>query len=132
MSHFQKKSPWEVIHMYLITTLPPSGYKTYNLCLVIVKRNRKTPIFLPYHKYDTSVDPDLLLWNRVICHIRLFKNIIHDRYTKFKSALWTNTHKLFGTRLSFYIAHQTETDALTEGMIQDLEEMIRRFSAYGL
>ncbi|MBW0529135.1 hypothetical protein O181_068850 [Austropuccinia psidii MF-1] len=89
-------------------------------------------MLLPYHKYDTCMDPDLLLWNRVICHTGLFKNIIHDIYTKLKSALWTNTHKLFGTRLPFSIAHQPETDALTEGMIQALEDMIKRFSDYGL
>ncbi|MBW0521638.1 hypothetical protein O181_061353 [Austropuccinia psidii MF-1] len=133
MIHIQEpKSPWEVVHMYWVTPLPPSGDKIYNACLVIVDRYSKTAIFLPCHIDDTAMDKALLLWSGVISHTGLFKKIISDRDPKFTSALWTNLHRLFGTKLSLSTAYHPQTDGLAEGMIQDLEEMIRRFCAYGL
>ncbi|MBW0559367.1 hypothetical protein O181_099082 [Austropuccinia psidii MF-1] len=113
--------------MEWVTALPPSGYKSYNACLVIVDRYRKTLIFLPCHKDDTAMDTALLLWIRVISHTGLLKNIISDRDPKFTSALWTNLHRLFGTKLSFSTAYHPQTDGLAERMIQTLEDMIRRF-----
>ncbi|MBW0559018.1 hypothetical protein O181_098733 [Austropuccinia psidii MF-1] len=55
-----------------------------------------------------------------------------DRDPKFTSALWTNLHNLFGTKLSFSKAYHPQTDGLAEGMIQTLKDMIKRFCAYGL
>ncbi|MBW0553187.1 hypothetical protein O181_092902 [Austropuccinia psidii MF-1] len=78
------------------------------------------------------MDTALLIWNRVISHTGLFKSIISDRDPKFTSALWTNLHKLLGTRLSFSTAYHPQTDGLAESMIQTLEDMIRRFGSYGL
>ncbi|MBW0507696.1 hypothetical protein O181_047411 [Austropuccinia psidii MF-1] len=133
MIHIQEpKSPWEVVNMDWVTALPPSGDRSYNSCLVIVDRYSKTPIFLPCHKDDTAMDTALLLWSRVISHTGLFKNIISDRDPKFTSALWTNLHRLFGTKLSFSTAYHPQKDGLAERMIQTLEEMIWRFCAYGL
>ncbi|MBW0559853.1 hypothetical protein O181_099568 [Austropuccinia psidii MF-1] len=58
--------PWEIVHMDLVTGLPPGGDRSYNACLVIFNRFRKTPIFLPCHKDDTAMDTVLLMWNRVV------------------------------------------------------------------
>ncbi|MBW0488264.1 hypothetical protein O181_027979 [Austropuccinia psidii MF-1] len=133
MIHIQEpKSHWEVVHMYLVTALPPSGEKRYNACLVTLDRYSKTPIFLPCHKDATAMDTALLLWSRVISHSGLFKNIISDRDPKFTSSLWTNLHGLFGTNLSFSTACHPQTDGIAERMIQTLEDMVRRFCAYGL
>ncbi|MBW0537639.1 hypothetical protein O181_077354 [Austropuccinia psidii MF-1] len=115
-----------------VTALPPSGDKPYNACLFLVYRYSKTPIFLPCHKDDTAMDTALLLWSRVISHTGLFKNIISDRDTKFTSALSSNLHRFFGTKLSFSMAYHPQTDGLAERMIQTLEEMIRRICAYVL
>ncbi|MBW0549730.1 hypothetical protein O181_089445 [Austropuccinia psidii MF-1] len=132
MIHIQEpKSPWEVCHIYWVTALPPSGDKCYNSCLVIVDRYIKTPIFLPCHEDDTAMDTALLLWSRVISHTGLFKNIISDRDPKFTSALWTNIHRLFRTKFSFSTEYHPQTDGLAERMIKNLEDMIRRFCAYG-
>ncbi|MBW0536699.1 hypothetical protein O181_076414 [Austropuccinia psidii MF-1] len=118
MIHIQEpKSPWEVFHMDWVTALPPSGEKSYNACLVIVDRYSNTPIFLPCHKYDTAMDTALLLWSRVISQTGLFKNIISDRDPKLTSALWTNLHRLFGTKLSFSTEYNSQTDGLAERMI---------------
>ncbi|MBW0554789.1 hypothetical protein O181_094504 [Austropuccinia psidii MF-1] len=96
MIHIKEPStPWEVVHMDWVAALPPGGDKSYNACLVIVDRYSKTPIFLPCHKDDTGMDTALLIWNRVISHTGLFKNIISDREPKFTSALWTNIYISF-------------------------------------
>ncbi|MBW0505194.1 hypothetical protein O181_044909 [Austropuccinia psidii MF-1] len=106
-----------------------NGDQRYTICSVIVERYSKTPILLPCHKDDIAMD---FLWGRVISHTALFKNIISDRDPKFTYALWTNIHILFRTKLSFSTAYHSQTDGLGETMIQALEDMIRRFCAYGL
>ncbi|MBW0518507.1 hypothetical protein O181_058222 [Austropuccinia psidii MF-1] len=115
-----------------VTELPPSGDRSSNVCLFIVDRYSKTPIFLPCHKDDTAIDTALLLWNRVISHTRLFNNIITDRDLNLTSALWTNLNRFFGTNLSFSTAYQPQTDGLAERMIQTLEDKIRIFFSYAL
>ncbi|MBW0588261.1 hypothetical protein O181_127976 [Austropuccinia psidii MF-1] len=97
----EPRSPWEVVHMDWVTALPPSGYKGYNACLVILDRYSKTHIFLPCNKDYTAMNTALLLCSRVISHTELFRNIISDRDPKFTSALWTNLHRFFGTKSPF-------------------------------
>ncbi|MBW0552945.1 hypothetical protein O181_092660 [Austropuccinia psidii MF-1] len=87
-----------------VTALPPGGDKGYNAFLVIFDRYIKAPIFLPCHKDDTAIDTALFIWNRVISHTGIFKNIISDKDPKFTSALWTNIHMLLVTKLSFSTA----------------------------
>ncbi|MBW0499521.1 hypothetical protein O181_039236 [Austropuccinia psidii MF-1] len=111
-----------------VTGLQPGGDRSYNACLVIVDRFSKTPIFLPCHKDDTV----LLIRNRVISWTGIFTNIISDRDPKFTSAPWKNLHQLFATKLSFSTAYHPQTDGLAGRMIQTLEDMVRRFCAYGL
>ncbi|MBW0524704.1 hypothetical protein O181_064419 [Austropuccinia psidii MF-1] len=102
MIHIEEpKSSCEVVHMDWDVVPTPSGNKSYNACLVIVDRYSKTPIFLPFHKDDTAMDTALLLCSSVISNKGLFKNIISDRDPKFISALWTNLHIFFGTKLLF-------------------------------
>ncbi|MBW0542827.1 hypothetical protein O181_082542 [Austropuccinia psidii MF-1] len=114
-----------------LASLPHGGDKSYIAFLVIVDRYRKPPIFLPWHKDYTAMDTALLIWNSIISHTGLSKNIIGDRDPKFTSALWTNLHKHLGTKFSFSTAYHPQTDGLAERMIQTLEDMIRRFRAYG-
>ncbi|MBW0590604.1 hypothetical protein O181_130319 [Austropuccinia psidii MF-1] len=104
--------PWEIVHMDWVTGLPPGGDRSYNACLVIVDKFSKTPIFLPFHKDDTAMDIALLIWNRLVPWTGIFTNIISDRDPKFTSALWTNIHQLFVTKLSLSTAYHPQTDAL--------------------
>ncbi|MBW0548564.1 hypothetical protein O181_088279 [Austropuccinia psidii MF-1] len=128
----EPSKPWEIVHMDWVTVLPPGGDRSYNACLVTVDRFSKIPIFLPFHKDDTSMDTAILIWNRVVSWAGIFTNIISDRDPKLTSALWTDLHQLFGTKLSFSTAYHPQNDGLAESMIQTLEDMVRRFSAYGL
>ncbi|MBW0566879.1 hypothetical protein O181_106594 [Austropuccinia psidii MF-1] len=123
--------PCEIVHMDWVTGLPPGGDRSYNACLVMVDRFSKTLIFLPCHRNDTAMNTALLIWTRVLSWTGIFTNIIIDRDPKFTPALWTNLHQLFGTKLSFSTAYHTQTDGLSERMIQTLEDMVRRFCAYG-
>ncbi|MBW0489556.1 hypothetical protein O181_029271 [Austropuccinia psidii MF-1] len=124
--------PWEIVHMDRVTSLPKGGCKSCNACLVILNRFSTVPIFLPCHKDDTAMDKALLIWKRVVSLNDIFKNIISDMDSKLTSALWENLHQLFGTKLSFSSAYHTQTNGLAERMIQTLEDMVRRFCAYGL
>ncbi|MBW0573033.1 hypothetical protein O181_112748, partial [Austropuccinia psidii MF-1] len=116
----------------LVTSLPPGDEKHHNACFVIVDRYRIIPILLPCHKDDTAMDTAILIWNRVISHTGLFKDIISDRDPKFTSILGTNLHILLGTKLSFSTPYHPQTDGLAERMVQNLEDIIRIFCAYGL
>ncbi|MBW0548120.1 hypothetical protein O181_087835 [Austropuccinia psidii MF-1] len=128
---FQKANR-ATVHMDWVTALPPGGDRCYNACLVLVDRYSKTPMFLPCHKDYKAMDTAIIIWNKVISHTGLFQNIISDRDPKFTLALWTNLHNLFETKLSFSTAYHPQADGLAERMIQKLEDMIRRFCAYGL
>ncbi|MBW0512947.1 hypothetical protein O181_052662 [Austropuccinia psidii MF-1] len=89
-------------------------------------------MFLLFHKDDTAMDTAIIIWNRVIRHTGLFQNIISDRDPKFTSALFTNLHNFFGTKLELSTAYSPKADLLAERMMKNLEDMIRRFCAYGL
>ncbi|MBW0536147.1 hypothetical protein O181_075862 [Austropuccinia psidii MF-1] len=65
-----------------VTALPPGGDRSYNACLVLVDRYRKTPMFLPCHKDETAMDAAIMAWNKFSIHTGLFENIISDRDTK--------------------------------------------------
>ncbi|MBW0466616.1 hypothetical protein O181_006331 [Austropuccinia psidii MF-1] len=89
-------------------------------------------MFLPFHKDDTAMDTAIMIWNKAISHTGIFQNIISDRDPKFTSALWTNLHNLFGTKLSFSTAYHPQTDVFKERMVQTIEDIIRRFCDDGL
>ncbi|MBW0569927.1 hypothetical protein O181_109642 [Austropuccinia psidii MF-1] len=89
----EPKSHWEVANKDWVTALSPSGENSYNASLVIVDRYRKTPILLPCHKDDTSID--------TASHKGIFKNIIIDRVPELTFALWTNLHRFLGLNYHF-------------------------------
>ncbi|MBW0511778.1 hypothetical protein O181_051493 [Austropuccinia psidii MF-1] len=74
------------------------------------------------------MDKALLIWNRVVSWTGIFKKIISERDPKFTSALQTNLHQLFGTKLSFSTSYHPKPDGLAERIIQTLEDMVRIFS----
>ncbi|MBW0476897.1 hypothetical protein O181_016612 [Austropuccinia psidii MF-1] len=87
-------------------------------------------MFLTCHEDDTDMETSIMIWNKDISHTGLLQNIISDRDQKFTSALWTSWHNLFGTKLSLSTAYHPQTDGLAERMIQNLEDIIRRFCTY--
>ncbi|MBW0593327.1 hypothetical protein O181_133042 [Austropuccinia psidii MF-1] len=128
----EPKSPWKIAHMDWVTALPPGRDRSSNACLVLVDRSSKTQMFLQFHKDYTAMDTSIIILNKCIRHTGLFQNIISDRDPKFTLELWKNLHNFLWTKVSFSTAYHPQTYGLAERMIQSLEDMIRRFCAYGL
>ncbi|MBW0543794.1 hypothetical protein O181_083509 [Austropuccinia psidii MF-1] len=78
------------------------------------------------------MDTALLFWNNIISTCGVPKIIISDRDPKFTSEFWTNLYEILGIKLAFSTAYHPQTDGLAERMIQKMEEILRRFCAYGM
>ncbi|MBW0485188.1 hypothetical protein O181_024903 [Austropuccinia psidii MF-1] len=115
-----------------VTGLVPGGKESFNACLIIVNRLSKSMRCLPCHKEDTALDTALLFWNNIISTCGVPKIIISDRDPKFASEFWTNVYDMLGTKLAFSTAYHPQTDGLAERMIQTMEDILRRFCAYGI
>ncbi|MBW0520315.1 hypothetical protein O181_060030 [Austropuccinia psidii MF-1] len=87
---------------------------------------------LPRHKEDTAMDTSLLFWNNIISTCGDPKIIISDRDPKFTSAFWKNIYDMLGIKLAFLTDYHPQTDGLSERIIQTMEDILRRFGAYGL
>ncbi|MBW0479420.1 hypothetical protein O181_019135 [Austropuccinia psidii MF-1] len=126
------KHPWENINMDWVTGLVPGGKENFNYCLIIVDKFIKSMRFLPCHKEDTAMNTALLFWNNIIFTCRVPKIIISDRDPKFTSEFCTNLYDILGTKLAFSTAYHPQTNGLAEMMIQTMEDILRRFCAYGM
>ncbi|MBW0520752.1 hypothetical protein O181_060467 [Austropuccinia psidii MF-1] len=78
------------------------------------------------------MDTALLFWNNIISTCGVSKIIISDRDQKFTSEFWTNLYDMLGAKLAFSTAYHPQTDGLAERMIQTMEDILRRFCAYGM
>ncbi|MBW0532002.1 hypothetical protein O181_071717 [Austropuccinia psidii MF-1] len=87
---------------------------------------------LPCHKEDTAMDTAMLFCNNIISTCGVPKIIISDRDPKFTSEFWTNLYDILGTKLKFSTVYHPQTDGLAERMIQTMENIPRRFCAYGM
>ncbi|MBW0538683.1 hypothetical protein O181_078398 [Austropuccinia psidii MF-1] len=75
----EPQSPWEIVHMDLVTALPPGGDRSYNAFLVLVDRYCKNSMFLPRHKDDKAMETAIMIWNKYIIHTGVLQNIISGR-----------------------------------------------------
>ncbi|MBW0476160.1 hypothetical protein O181_015875, partial [Austropuccinia psidii MF-1] len=87
---------------------------------------------LQCHKKDTAMDTALLFCNTIISTCGVPKIIISDRDPKFTSKFWTNLYAMLGNKLAFSTASHPQTDGLAERIIQKMEDILRRFCAYGI
>ncbi|MBW0523493.1 hypothetical protein O181_063208 [Austropuccinia psidii MF-1] len=55
-----------------------------------------------------------------------------DRDPKFTSEFWTNVYDMLGTKLAFSTAYHPQKDGVVERIIQTMEDILRRFCAYGM
>ncbi|MBW0573994.1 hypothetical protein O181_113709 [Austropuccinia psidii MF-1] len=133
LQHIEEhKHPWETINMDWVTGLVPGGKENYNACLIIVDTFSKSTRCLPCHKEDTAMDTALFFWNNIISTCGVPKIIISDRDPKFTSEFWTNLYDMLGTKLAFSTAYKPQKDGLAERMIQTMQDILRRFGAYGM
>ncbi|MBW0496151.1 hypothetical protein O181_035866 [Austropuccinia psidii MF-1] len=74
----------------------------------------------------------LLFWNNLISTCGVPKIIISDRDPKFTLEFWTNLYDMLGTKLAFSTTYHPQADGLAERMIQNMEDILRRFCEYGM
>ncbi|MBW0536237.1 hypothetical protein O181_075952 [Austropuccinia psidii MF-1] len=115
-----------------VTGLVPGGKQNINACLIIVDRFRKIMRCLPCHKEDTAMHTTLLFCNNIISICAVPKSIISDRDPKFTSEFWTNLYDMLCTKLAFSTAYHPQTDGIAERIIHTMEEVLKRFCAYGM
>ncbi|MBW0523063.1 hypothetical protein O181_062778 [Austropuccinia psidii MF-1] len=118
--------------MKKVTGLFLEGKEKDNACLVLVDSFSKSARFLPCNKEDTAMDTSLLFWNNIIATCGVAKIIISNRDPKFTSEFWTNLHDIPGTKIQFHTEYNSQTRGLAEMMIKTMEDIIRRFCAYGM
>ncbi|MBW0492122.1 hypothetical protein O181_031837 [Austropuccinia psidii MF-1] len=78
------------------------------------------------------MDTALLFWNNIISTCGVPKIIISEKDPKFTSEVRTNLYDMLGTKLSFSTDNHPQTDDLAQRMIQTMEDIFRRFCAYGM
>ncbi|MBW0544335.1 hypothetical protein O181_084050 [Austropuccinia psidii MF-1] len=115
-----------------VTGIVPRGKKNLNAFFIIADRFRKCVRCLPCHKDDRAMDTALLIWNNIISTCGVPKIIISDMDPKLTLELWTNLYGMLGTKLALYTAYHPQTDGLAERIMQTMEEILRRFCAYGM
>ncbi|MBW0510048.1 hypothetical protein O181_049763 [Austropuccinia psidii MF-1] len=115
-----------------VTGLLPGGKENFKAFLIIVDSFRKSVRCLPFQKEDTAMDTALLFWNNIISKCGVPKIIISDRDPELTSEFWTNFYDMLGTKLAFSTAYHPQIDGLAERMIQTMEDIRRRFCAYGM
>ncbi|MBW0513937.1 hypothetical protein O181_053652 [Austropuccinia psidii MF-1] len=118
--------------MAWVTGVVPGGKENFNACLIMVDRLSKIMRCLPCHKEDTAMDTALLFCNNITSTCGVPKIIISDRDPKFTSEFWTNLYDILGTKFAFSTAYHPQTDGLAERMIQTMEDILRKFFAYGM
>ncbi|MBW0544606.1 hypothetical protein O181_084321 [Austropuccinia psidii MF-1] len=130
--HRRTQTPMGNSNMDWVTGLVPGGKENFNSCLIIVDRFSKSMRCLPCHKEDTAMDTALLFWINIISTCGVPKIIISDRDPKSTSEFWKSLYEMLGTKLEFSTANHSKTDGLAERMIQTMEDILRRFCAYGM
>ncbi|MBW0505690.1 hypothetical protein O181_045405 [Austropuccinia psidii MF-1] len=128
----EPKHPWETINIDWVTGIVPGGKENFKACLITVDSFSKSPRCLPCHKEDTAMDTALLFWNNIISTCGAPKIIISDRDPKFTSEFWTNLYDMLGTKFAFSTAYHPQKDGSAVRMIQTMEDILRRFCAYGM
>ncbi|MBW0464435.1 hypothetical protein O181_004150 [Austropuccinia psidii MF-1] len=109
LKHIEEyKQPWETINMDWVTGLVPGGKENFNACLIIA---------VSYSKCQ---------------HVESKKSSLVIGTQKFTSEFWTNLYEILGTNLAFSTAYHPQADGSAERMIQTMEDIIRRFCAYGM
>ncbi|MBW0487392.1 hypothetical protein O181_027107 [Austropuccinia psidii MF-1] len=71
-------------------------------------------------------------YNACLIIVDRFRKSMSDRDPKFTSEFWSNLYDMLGTKLAFSTAYNPQTGGLAERMIQTMEDILRRFCAYGM
>ncbi|MBW0525342.1 hypothetical protein O181_065057 [Austropuccinia psidii MF-1] len=71
-------------------------------------------------------------FNACLIIVDRFRKSMSDRDPKFTAEFWKNLYDMLGTKLAFSTAYSPQTDGLAERMIPTMEDILKRFCAYGM
>ena len=100
--------------------------------LVMVCRFSKKTKFIPVHEEIDAKGVAHVWWRHMLVEAGLPLAIVSDRDPKFTSEFWRCLMKIVGCDLKLSTAHHPQTDGLAERAIQTLEDLIRRYCAFGM
>ena len=120
---------WAEISVDFITELPPVGPQGATNCLVITDRLTKSVILVAM-KGTTSADVAEVFWTHFYMHHGLPLAITSDRGPQFVGGFWRIVCERLSIQRRFSTAFHPQSDGATERANQEVERIIRAFSAY--
>lgn len=117
--------PFETITMDFITELPES--KGYDSITVIVDKLTKYGLFIPTHTSNTAVDTARLVFQHVIAHYGIPREIVSDRDRMWSGEFWKEVCSYLDLKRLLSTAYHPQTDGQTENLNQTLEIALRAY-----
>lgn len=120
---------WAEISMDFITDLPPSGLLGTSNCLVITDRLTKGLILIGMGEITSEAVANVFL-THFYMHHGLPLTITSDRGPQFVSAFWRMICDKLSIKRRLSTAFHPQTDGSTERANQEVERILRVFTAY--
>ena len=117
--------PFEVITMDFIGELPKS--QGYNSIFVLICKLTKYAFFIPCTTNLTKKKAAQMLFNKIVTHVSLPKQIISDRNTQWRNLFWKEVCKSMGSRRALTTACHPQANGQTEILNQMIEVAICTF-----
>ena len=119
------QDPFETITMDFITEIPQSN--SYDAILVIVDKLTKYGLFIPVHTTDTAVDTARVVFNNVIAHYGVPREIVSDWDRMWSGEFWKEVCLYLDIKRLMATAYHPQTDGQTENLNQTLEIALRAY-----
>jgi len=108
----------------------PEDKEGYNFALVVVDRFCKDFEVIACHKTIKAADLCQLFHDEWITRYGIPESIISDRGPQFRSDVWQEFNRIYGTKVYLSTARHPQTDGQTERLIGWLDEKLRPYLNY--
>ena len=122
--------PFETITMDFISELPDS--KGFDAILVVIDKLTKYAHFFLAHTSDTAPDTARLLFQSIIAHYGIPREIDSDRDRVWTGQFWKEVCTYLGIKRLLSTSYHPQTDGQTENLNQTLEIALRAYINEGL
>ena len=117
--------PFETITMDFITELPNS--EGYDAILVIVDKLTKYGMFIPVHTVDTFSETARVIFQQVVAHYGVPREIVSDRDRVWSGEFWKEVCSYMDIKRLLSTAYHPQMDGQTENLNQTLEIALRAY-----